>query len=177
MSETTIPAPTANHPFERAGLGLAPFRVVGSHTSTFQAIPGDPNSPIQPGAACDYCATGISRVFVIRSRDGREFKVGSECALKCAKDFDDRRMVSAVRAAINAKATAARHSREADLGVAAATLLGREDVRAALAAEPSRHAWKADGSALADAEWLLKHAGASGRAKLGRALVARFGAP
>ena len=38
------------HPFEKRGLGRAPFRCVGFYESKYQAIPGDPSCPIQPGS-------------------------------------------------------------------------------------------------------------------------------
>jgi hypothetical protein len=67
------------HPFEAAGLGLAPFRFVGMEHKTFQACPG---APIQVGGSCDYCSTGISYFCWIESADGRRFKVGSDCVAK-----------------------------------------------------------------------------------------------
>src|SRR5215831_9819973 len=70
------------HKFEQAGLGKAPFRVVGYTREIYQAVPGDPNCPCQPGAACDYCMTAIVDTFWIRSSDGRRFKVGCDCVYK-----------------------------------------------------------------------------------------------
>lgn len=87
--ETTNTKPAAIHPFEKAGLGMGPFRCTGSYESKFQAIPGDPSCPIQPGSSCDYCGTAIMNVFKIRSADKKEFKVGCDCVAKtyreCAK--------------------------------------------------------------------------------------------
>lgn len=73
------------HPFERAGLGMAPFRFVGHFVSKYQACPG---APIQPGSSCDYCGTGIMDVFRIRSTDGKEFKVGCDCVRRTYAQFD-----------------------------------------------------------------------------------------
>jgi hypothetical protein len=70
------------HKFERRGLGKAPFSVIGYGREVFQAIPGDPNCPLQPGTSCDYCGTGIMDVAYIRSSDGKEFKVGCDCVAK-----------------------------------------------------------------------------------------------
>jgi len=70
------------HRFERAGLGKAPFRVTGYGRHVFQAIPGDPSCPLQPGTSCDYCGTGCMDVANVRSSDGKEFKVGLDCAAK-----------------------------------------------------------------------------------------------
>lgn len=110
------------HPFEKRGLGLAPFRCVGSYESKFQAIPGDPSCPIQPGSVCDYCGNGIMNVFVIKSSDGKKFKVGCDCvaqtAQACAKtelERDARKVVVAV----NKIKTAAANARK-DVIIAAA---------------------------------------------------------
>lgn len=70
---------TLLHPFERANLGKAPFRVVGFEEKTYQACPG---APVQPGSTCDYCGTAIRQVFHIASADGKQFKVGCDCVLK-----------------------------------------------------------------------------------------------
>lgn len=73
------PAEVGVHVFERAGLGLAPFRFVGFYTAKFQACPG---ALVQPGTSCDYCGTGIMYVCRIKSADGKFFKVGCDCVAK-----------------------------------------------------------------------------------------------
>lgn len=70
------------HRFERVGLGKAPFRVTGFGRFVFQAVPGDPNCPIQPGTSCDYCGTGIMDAAIVTSADGKKFKVGCDCVAK-----------------------------------------------------------------------------------------------
>lgn len=70
------------HSFERANLGKAPFRCVGYHKAVYQAIPGDPNCPIQPGSSCDFCGQGIMHVYLIKGADGRQFKVGIDCVAR-----------------------------------------------------------------------------------------------
>jgi hypothetical protein len=67
------------HAFESAGLGKAPFRCVGFTRSVYQA---HPDAPQQPGSSCDYCGTGIMDVALIRSVDGKTFKVGCNCVEK-----------------------------------------------------------------------------------------------
>jgi hypothetical protein len=79
LARTDNTAEVGMHVFERRGLGKAPFAVVGSYTSVFQATP---DAPKQPGTCCDYCGTGIMYVVSIRSRDNRTFKVGSDCVAK-----------------------------------------------------------------------------------------------
>ena len=68
-----------SHPFEVAGLGKAPFRVLGAAERLFQVAPGE---PVRAGGCCRYCGTGIRYACVIRSSDGRTFDVGRECVHK-----------------------------------------------------------------------------------------------
>ncbi len=85
--------PTVGHPFERAGLGLAPFRFVSMTESVHHVCQG----VTQPGSSCDYCGTAIRYVCHIESADKRRFKVGTDCVLKLERS--DNRLVSAVKRA------------------------------------------------------------------------------
>lgn len=67
------------HAFERAGLGLAPFRYVGMHEKVYVAYTG---APVQPAGTCEYCGNGIRYCCQIRSADGKEFVVGTDCVWK-----------------------------------------------------------------------------------------------
>ncbi len=67
------------HPFEAAGLGKAPFRVIGFSVRKYQACQG---APIQPGTSCDFCGTGIMNVYEILSADAHKFVVGCDCVAK-----------------------------------------------------------------------------------------------
>lgn len=58
------------HPFELAGLGVAPFRCLGVYDAGKVA------------RGCNYCGTGIRIICRIRSRDGKEFVVGCDCVMK-----------------------------------------------------------------------------------------------
>ncbi len=62
--------------FERAGMGLAPFRLLGIEAKVYVSHPG---ATPQPGGTCDFCGTGIRYVFRIRSADGKEYGVGCDC--------------------------------------------------------------------------------------------------
>jgi len=66
------------HPFERAGLGKAPFRCTSVTQNWYSAAPGHR----QPGGSCDYCGTGIAYEYHCKSVDGHEFKVGCDCVWK-----------------------------------------------------------------------------------------------
>lgn len=63
------------HPFEKAGLGKAPFHCVGHRENRFEM----PGFGWKPGGCCHYCGTGILHEYIIRSVDGAEFVVGSDC--------------------------------------------------------------------------------------------------
>lgn len=79
MNATQETKATKIHAFEKAGLGKAPYRAIGFSEAKFQACHG---APIQCGASCDYCGTGIMNVYHVESSDGKTFKVGCECVTK-----------------------------------------------------------------------------------------------
>jgi hypothetical protein len=87
MSTKTI------HPFEAAGLGLAPFRYVGTSQKVHKA-----GGIEQPAGTCNYCGAGIRYCFHIKSQDGKEFVVGSDCIRKIVRE--DNRLFTAVERAI-----------------------------------------------------------------------------
>lgn len=74
------------HPFEKAGLGKAPFRCIGVEEMVF-TMPGGYS---KAGGACQYCGTGIRWAFQIKSSDGAHFHVGCDCVEKTGivEDFD-----------------------------------------------------------------------------------------
>jgi hypothetical protein len=67
------------HAFEKAGLGLAPFRYAGMEEKVYVAFPG---APAQPAGTCDYCGNGIKYCCHVKSADGKEFIVGTDCIEK-----------------------------------------------------------------------------------------------
>lgn len=79
QARTDNPNEVGMHVFERAGLGKAPFRFVGYSERKYQACP---DAPVQPGASCDYCGTGIMGCYEVRSADGKRFVVGCDCIEK-----------------------------------------------------------------------------------------------
>lgn len=159
------------HKFEAAGLGKAPFRFVGYSREVFQAVPGDPSCPLQPGACCDYCSTGIYDVFHVVSSDGQRFKVGCDCILKVGdaglKKVVDEHKAKARREASKRKAISVQS--------ALVTLIAAK--REALASMPHPKGFKdqhtgAPLTALDFAEYMLKCCGASGKARLLKQLTA-----
>lgn len=172
----TTAAPSVKvHRFEAAGLGQAPFRVLGSYRAVFQAVPGDPSCPIQPGSSCDYCGTGISQVIRVGSADGREFKVGSECALKTGDAGLRVQLAPLLRELEREKRDARDAAKRAELEA----LLADPANRAKLEAVPHARGFKdrATGRPLTlldEYEWLVSRCGAAGRARTLKALKARL---
>lgn len=82
------------HPFEKAGLGKAPFEVVdfsimrGPIKWVKNGVTCESGAPCQPMGTCDYCGTGIANVYHIMSNDGKRFVVGCECVLKTTGEND-----------------------------------------------------------------------------------------
>ncbi len=155
----------AIHSFERAGLGKAPFRCVGFHTEKYQACPG---APIQPGASCDYCGQGIMGVYVIASADGKRFKVGCDCVAKTG----DRGLVSEVARNEAARRREMADERCASLVAQAREALEREEVRAALRAQPDPNGRPAPRTLLDYLSWCLENAGRTGKTKAARRVLA-----
>ena len=79
----------AIHVFERAGLGKAPFRIVGVEYRVGPIKIGEHNgveiwagSPGQPMGSCKFCGQGIAECWIIESSDGNRFDVGCDCVRK-----------------------------------------------------------------------------------------------
>jgi hypothetical protein len=76
------------HPFEKAKLGAAPFRVVayeymrGPVKRVENGVLVTYGSPGQPMGTCDYCGACLVHVFFVRSADDKVFRVGSDCVHK-----------------------------------------------------------------------------------------------
>lgn len=161
-------AGTKSHKFERAGLGVAPFRFVGTYEAKYQACHG---APIQPGASCDYCGTGISRVFVVKDSTGKEFKVGSECV----RHTGDAGVIDEAKRAAR-EIERARRSAKATERIRLARLALRND--AGLLTDyphPRGFVDRATGDPLTLrdwAEWMLANAGTQGKVQAARVIEA-----
>lgn len=92
------------HCFEKAGLGLAPFRCVGLFSLPSPSLAGENPTAYNNAMAlmprgvgvgsCQYCGTGIMHNFLVQSSDGRRFVVGSDCVARTG----DAGLVKQVRA-------------------------------------------------------------------------------
>lgn len=173
MSETN--SSDMMHKFEAAGLGKAPFKFVGCEVQDMaygQVILNRAEYQrtgimisTQPGGTCAYCGQYIVQMFNVRSADGKQFHVGSDCILKVG-DAGLKRNVSKVR-------TALRHAKEAAKIAELAALLADETVRGVLAMAPHRKALAVAPSAffvekslLDDATWTVENAGNAGKLSL-----------
>ena len=68
------------HPFEKSGLGKAPF----SCTHVTENVFDNGDGTTKGGCCCDYCGTGIRWEFWIKGSvaGARQFKVGCDCVAK-----------------------------------------------------------------------------------------------
>lgn len=82
------------HPFESAGLGIAPFRYLGCETRVGplryveRGVEVEVGRPGQPMGTCDLCGMGIKYCHLIKSSDGKSFVVGSDCVEKLGGSND-----------------------------------------------------------------------------------------
>lgn len=141
------------HCFEKAGLGLAPFRCVGMHTEVGPRHLADGTqvgAPGQPMGCCNYCGTGILYCFEIVAADGKAFIVGSDCVFKTG-DAGLTKVVDAKLKAIKDEATDARIRKAFDL------FYSSDAIRAKLGDSTCRYI-----------DFCQKHAGRSGALKCAR---------
>lgn len=103
------------HPFEKAGLGKAPFSCTGVSENVWDNGDGTTKG----GGVCDYCGTGIRWEFWIKGSiaGAKQFKVGCDCVAKTGWGIDRFLEVRAehTRARRQAGAQKRRESRQAQL--------------------------------------------------------------
>jgi hypothetical protein len=169
------------HPWERRGLGKAPFAYMGiSYRVGPIRIPHPDGTVLEVGAegqpmgTCAYCMQGIAECHEVRSTDGKRFIVGCDCIARVYGD--DRaplraKAEAASRKRRNAAAKARRAAKATSVQAELEALLADEATRERLAALPGPKR----GTLLERAEWLMRHAGATGRAKLLTELEAALG--
>ena len=150
------------HTFEVANLGKAPFYLSGVRENKFTPCPG---APSKPGGSCDYCGASILYEFLIRSADGKLFKVGSDCVAK-TEDAGLRRVVDAKVRQLKRDAT---HKRQDALIARGLELFARPDVQAAMAAQPDLSG--RNGSLAGQLGWYFKNAGRAGKSWAARKVI------
>jgi hypothetical protein len=74
------------HPFEKSGLGKAPF----SCTHVTENVFDNGDGTTKAGGCCDYCGTGIRWEFWIKGSvaGAKQFKVGCDCVAKTGWGID-----------------------------------------------------------------------------------------
>lgn len=156
------------HPFEKAGLGQAPFRLIGV-TQNWFTVPGVPEAT-KPGSSCDYCGTGIAYEFWIVSADGKKHKVGCDCILRIHQD--DPQLATTAQAHQKRLERDLRHEKEATRIEDARRKLQGKRLRATLDCIPHPYGRQAAQgySALDWCEWMLANAGNTGGMRVARYL-------
>lgn len=128
------------HKFEVAGLGKAPFQVIGmveKRGPITLANGSQIGAPGQPMGTCDFCGTGIANCFQIRSADGKTFIVGSDCVMKTG----DKILINPIKIQANEAKKAATHKRQDEK--IAAGMAKFEELKSDLASKPHPHEYHA----------------------------------
>lgn len=168
----TQTAATTTHPFEKAGLGTGPYTFVRFERVVYQAIPGDPNCPVQPGGCCDYCSTGIYDFYWVRNSEGQLFKVGSTCIGKIAKVYKDR-VISEIQREVNRVKRERKNARDRERIADTKKRLATDAIRDTLSRrEHPRGLVNRETNVpltfLDWAEWMMDHAGVAGMLRVCR---------
>lgn len=161
------------HKFEAAGLGKAPFQLVGfdRRIGPIKMLDRDGmptgtevGAPGQPMGSCDFCGMGIADCYIIQSADGKRFIVGSTCVNKTG-DAGLRRAMAPHKRRLKQERDDARIS-------AAVETFERPAVRALLASLPHGNEYRASqGDTLADwADFIFVRGGRSGKIKAARVI-------
>lgn len=145
------------HKFEIAGLGKAPFKLVGYRELKFQACA---DAPVQPGGSCDYCGTAIIGAFLIKSSDGKTFKVGCDCVNKTG-DAGLKRVVAQEKTKLRKIKDQARIATAVDR-------LWDPELREKLAQQP--HPTFPEKTLLDWINWMIDHAGNAGKVRVARVI-------
>jgi hypothetical protein len=165
----------AIHAFEKAGLGRAPFRCVGVEerrgpivVSEAGGVTTTIGAPGQPMGVCDFCGTGIAECYLIRSTDGRDFIVGSDCVRKTGDAGLLRQLEPHLREKRRAAADRANERKDARIEAAREALATNEALREDLSAKPHPRGFndRATGlplTALDELEWTMLNAGRKGK--------------
>jgi hypothetical protein len=161
------------HPFEKAGLGKAPFRYIGQvhqQISYGQAVIGHIGGvPVttKPGGTCDACGTYIIDMFRIVSADGQKSVVGCDCILKVVQGHsvkEQTQFEADLKALKKAKA-ASDKKKVKDQARVQAAMERLQFVRGSLAEQPhpSKYLASQGKTRLDYVRWMFDNAGLSGR--------------
>ena len=179
----TFLEPLVTHPFERAGLGVAPFRCVGVEyrVGPIRSVMDFGNGPVQvevgapgqPMGSCKYCGQGIAECCIIQDVNGKRFIVGNVCVRKAAAEGTDSPLERDRRKMV----LAAKHDRERTASDELNWRLTNDaDMRMALQGMPHPMGFKDRKTGmpltLLDwATWMMANSGAAGRTRVRKALA------
>ena len=133
------------HPFEKAGLGIAPFSCTGVSENVFSL----PDGTSKAGGCCDYCGTGIRWEFWIKGSiaGARQFRVGCDCVAKTGWNIDGFEKVRADHT--RARREAGAEKRAEKKREARKTWIEEQNADRAIWREAATKAWREANSALA----------------------------
>lgn len=173
------------HPWEKAGLGKAPFAWLGvfedygPHKVERDGITFETGAPGQPMGCCAYCGQGIGECHQIRSADGKKFVVGCDCVRRIESEGSPVYTATerAHRDLQNKKARVRASLKDESVSAELDALMAEPTTTAKLAASPSAYAWQAAKGAtrLDDWKFIVSRCGASGRARMLKLLVKELG--
>ena len=159
---------TTTHPFERAGLGLAPFRSVGIREITYVAYPG---APAQAGGTCHYCGTGIRYAVCVQSADNKDFIIGMDCAEKLYREDNAKsdKLLVAINDFRRQLEREKRHEREKrQLEEATQYLTTHRGALSNLPHPRHKEAWASNMTFADYVDWMWLNAGTSGKLRVFR---------
>lgn len=172
------PNPNANHAWEKCGLGVAPYQLIGCGEMTYQACR---DAPIQPGASCDYCGQGIMQVYFIKGACGSVFHVGCDCVERACDKKEGVRSAVEMKAKAHARKVRAARTKVKNASVSE-TLAGLTDDAHMEIYRSMPHPKHNDGAFFAAKSyadyvgWMVQNCGAAGRARLVKTLEAALAA-
>ncbi len=148
------------HPFERAGMGKAPFRLCSEGEKERQRRLGG------GFAFCDACGTQISRVFYVKSSCGKVSMAGCDCIEKLA-NFEPEltKKVQAIVRDQNRKRAAINKIKKTEAVKETLELLNDPEVKATLGRLPHPKGWS-DQTLFTWCCWMANNAGAKGKAEV-----------
>ncbi len=153
------------HPFEKAGLGKAPFRYVGMVDQDIRygerviGSVGGCEITTKAGGTCEFCGHYILSMFKVESSDGNRFHVGCDCIRKVGGE----KLIAATKSDVKKAKEARENTRIAE---AKATLPTAWE----LLSKPHPTLWRAQqGDTMADwCRWMFANAGRTGKLNAAR---------
>jgi len=155
----------SNHPWEVAGLGHHPYRIVGvvNRVGPIRMPNGlMVGAPGQPMGTCQFCLMGIKECWQIQSADGKRFEVGCDCVRR-AYDEAGERVPAIVKQFEREKRQAAAKARDERVRARLAEIIANPP--AVLLERKIVLPWGEERTLLEDLKQVLPRCGAAGKAR------------